>query len=180
MERAAAYQRADLVASRRRHWHIIHLFGSMTRVGMWGTDEASSAVFGYVDLEEWIPAHHPLRKIRLVVNDALSRLDADFNAVWAVFGRHSITSERLIRASLIQFLSSIRSARQLMEKMQVNLLFLGFVGPGIDDAALVPVVFRKNRDPRNGACRAAVRDRNDTSPFARLEPAADARRRQRL
>lgn len=113
---------------------------------MRGTDEASDSLFSYVDLEERIPAYHPLRKIRQVVNDALSSLDADFDAVYVDFGRPSIAPERLIRASLIQILFSIRSERQLMEQMQYNLLFRWFVDFGIDDPVWVPTVFTKNRD----------------------------------
>lgn len=113
---------------------------------MRGTDEASGSLFSYVDLEERIPARHPLRKIRQVVNDALASLDAEFEALYTDFGRPSIAPERLIRASLIQILFSIRSERQLMEQMQYNLLFRWFVGLGIDDAVWVPTVFTKNRD----------------------------------
>ena len=84
-------------------------------------------------MEERIPARHPLRKIRRVVNDALASLDADFDRLYATGGRPSIAPERLIRASLIQILFSVRSERQLMEQMQYNLLFRWFVGLGIDD-----------------------------------------------
>jgi len=113
---------------------------------MRGTDEASGSLFSYVDLEARIPARHPLRKIRQVVNDALASLDADFDELYTDFGRPSIAPERLIRASLIQILFSIRSERQLMEQMQYNLLFRWFVGIGIDDPVWVPTVFTKNRD----------------------------------
>ena len=113
---------------------------------MRGTDEASGSLFSYVDLEARIPARHPLRKIRQVVNDALASLDAEFEALYTDFGRPSIPAERLIRASLIQILFSVRSERQLMEQMQYNLLFRWFVGLGIDDPVWVPTVFTKNRD----------------------------------
>jgi len=113
---------------------------------MRGTDETSGSLFSYVDLEARIPARHPLRKIRQVVNEALASLDAEFEALYTDFGRPSIPPERLIRASLIQILFSIRSERQLMEQMQYNLLFRWFVGLGIDDAVWVPTVFTKNRD----------------------------------
>ncbi|WP_353351916.1 transposase, partial [Aquicoccus sp. SU-CL01552] len=96
--------------------------------------------------EERIPARHPLRKIRQVVNDALASLDAEFEALYTDFGRPSIAPERLIRASLLQILFSVRSERQLMEQMQYNLLFRWFVGLGIDDQVWVPTVFTKNRD----------------------------------
>lgn len=113
---------------------------------MRGTDEASGSLFSYVDLEERIPARHPLRKIRQIVNDALASLDAELDRLYSAEGRPSIASERLIRASLIQILFSIRSERQLMEQMRYNLLFRWFVGLGIDDPVWVPTVFTKNRD----------------------------------
>jgi transposase len=78
---------------------------------MRGTDEASGSLFSYVDLEARIPARHPLRKIRQVVNDALASLDAEFEALYTDFGRPSIAPERLIRANLIQILFSVRSER---------------------------------------------------------------------
>ena len=113
---------------------------------MRGTGETSGSLFSYVDLEDRIPARHPLRKIRQVVNDALASLDADFEGLYVRFGRPSFAPERLIRASLLQILFSIRSERQLMEQMNYNLLFRWFVGLGIDDAVWVPTVFTKNRD----------------------------------
>ncbi|WP_283180193.1 IS5 family transposase [Gemmobacter sp. 24YEA27] len=113
---------------------------------MRGTDETSGSLFSYVDLEDRIPPRHPLRKIRQVVNDALASLDGEFEQLYIGFGRPSIAPERLIRASLIQILYSVRSERQLMEQMQYNLLFRWFVGLGIDDDVWVPTVFTKNRD----------------------------------
>ena len=113
---------------------------------MRGADEVSGVLFSYVDLEARIPARHPLHKIRQVVNDALASLDAEFEALYTDFGRPSIPPERLIRASLLQILFSIRSERQLMEQMDYNLMFRWFVGLGIDDPVWVPTVFTKNRD----------------------------------
>ena len=113
---------------------------------MRGTDATSGSLFSYVDLEERIPAKHPLRKIRQVVNDALASLDSEFVPLYVDFGRPSIAPERLIRASLIQILFSVRSERQLMEQMQYNLMFRWFVGLGIDDPVWVATVFTKNRD----------------------------------
>jgi transposase len=79
---------------------------------MRGTDEASGSLFSYVDLEQRVPDRHPLRLIRRVVNDALASLDAEFAALYTDFGRPSIAPERLIRASLLQLLFSIRSERR--------------------------------------------------------------------
>jgi transposase len=113
---------------------------------MRGSDEQNGALFSYVNLEDRVPARHPLRVIRQIVNGALLRLDAAFADLYAAEGRPSIPPERLLRAVLIQILFSIRSERQLMEQMQYNLLFRWFVGLGIDDPVWVPTVFTKNRD----------------------------------
>ena len=113
---------------------------------MRGTDEMTESLFSYVDVEERIPVRHPLRKVRQIVNEALTSLDAEFDRLYSAEGRPSIAPERLLRASLIQILFSVRSERQLMEQMQYNLLFRWFVGLGIDDPVWVPTVFSKNRD----------------------------------
>jgi transposase len=113
---------------------------------MRGTDETTGSLFSYVDLDERIPVRHPLRKVREIVNDALAGMDAEFDRLYAREGRPSIAPERLLRASLVQILFSVRSERQLMEQMQYNLLFRWFVGLGIDDPVWVPTVFSKNRD----------------------------------
>lgn len=125
---------------------MIHPAEALAGVRMRGTDGVSGSLFSYVDLEARISARHPLRTIRHVVNDALASLDAEFAVLYTDFGRPSIPPERLIRASLIQILFSVRSERQLMEQMQYNLLFRWFVGLGIDDPVWVPTVFTKNRD----------------------------------
>lgn len=113
---------------------------------MRGSDKKTGSLFSYVDLEDRIPAKHPLRLIRRIVNDALAGLDGEFAALYSDEGRPSIAPERLIRASLLQILFSIRSERQLMEQMDYNLMFRWFVGLGIDDAVWVATVFTKNRD----------------------------------
>ena len=113
---------------------------------MRGEDRRTGSMFSYVDIEERVPASHPLRKIREFVNAALAALDGELAKLYSADGRPSIAPERLLRAALIQILFSIRSERQLMEQMQYNLLFRWFVGLGIDDPVWVPTVFSKNRD----------------------------------
>ncbi len=95
-----------------------------------GTDEGTGSLFSYVDLDECIPVRHPLRKVRQIVNEALMSLDAEFDRLYSAEGRPSIAPERLLRASLIQILFSVRSERQPMEQMQYDLLFCWFVGLG--------------------------------------------------
>jgi len=125
---------------------MIPSFPVMMGAKMRGSDERNEVLFSYVSLEDRVPAQHPLRMIRAIVNAALTRLDGAFAKLYAAEGRPSIAPERLLRAVLIQILFSIRSERQLMEQMQYNLLFRWFVGLGIDDPVWVPTVFSKNRD----------------------------------
>ena len=113
---------------------------------MRGSDERSGSLFSYVNLEARVPKGHPLRAIREIANDALSDLSADFEAMYVPFGRPSIPPEKLLRASLLQAFYSIRSERQLMERLEFDLLFRWFVGLGIDDAVWDHSVFSKNRD----------------------------------
>ncbi len=113
---------------------------------MRGSDSQNGSLFSYVNLEERVPARHPLRKIKTVVDAALHDLDAEFAPLYAVDGRPGIAPERLLRAALVQILFSIRSETQLMEQLQYNLLFRWFVGLSIDEPVWVPTVFTKNRD----------------------------------
>src|SRR5580704_10709594 len=113
---------------------------------MRGMDERSGLLFSYVDLEGRVRGSHPLRAIRLIVNEALSVLTARFEALYSPFGRPSIPPEQLLRAMLLQAFYSIRSERQLMERLDFDLSFRWFVGLGIDYAVWDHSTFSKNRD----------------------------------
>ena len=103
-------------------------------------------MYSYVTLSQRIPADHPARRIRELADAALRRMDADFDALYASTGRPSIAPERLLRATLLMVLYSVRSERQLMEQMNYNLLFRWFVGLEMDDAVWDVTVFTKNRE----------------------------------
>jgi transposase len=113
---------------------------------MRGSDVRSGSLFSYVDLEQRVPAKHPLRVIKGIVDDVLTSLDAEFERLYEGTGRQSIAPERLLRASLLQAFYSVRSERQLMEQIDYNLLFRWFVGLGIDDPVWDHSTFSKNRD----------------------------------
>jgi transposase len=113
---------------------------------MRGGDERSGSLFSYVDLEARVGRNHPLRSIRAIVNEALSVLAGEFSALYSPIGRPSIPPEKLLRAMLLQAFYSIRSERQLMERLEFDLLFRWFVGIGVDEAAWDHFVFSKNRD----------------------------------
>jgi transposase len=113
---------------------------------MRGLDERTGSLFSYVDLEARIRPDHPLRAIRAIVNEALAALEGAFAPLYAQVGRPSIPPEKLLRAMLLQAFYSIRSERQLMERLDTDLLFRWFVGLGIDDPAWDHSTFSKNRD----------------------------------
>jgi transposase len=103
-------------------------------------------MFSYLSPEERVPAKHPLRPIRLMVDDALKVLSPAFSRLYSTYGRPSIPPEKWLRALLLQVLYTVRSERMLMEQLEYNLLFRWFVGLNMDEAVWVPTVFTKNRD----------------------------------
>ena len=113
---------------------------------MRGVDNRTGELFSYVDLEVRVPQNHPLRAIRAIVNAALAALEQEFARLYAPIGRPSIPPEKLLRAMLLQVFYSIRSERQLMERLEFDLLFRWFVGIGVDDPAWDHSTFSKNRD----------------------------------
>ena len=113
---------------------------------MRGEDRTSGALFSYVDVEARIPAKHPLRAMRRLTNAALAELDQAFSGLYVGFGRPSIPPERLLRATLLQLLYSIRSERQLVERIEFDMLFRWFVGLKIDEKVFDASTFSKNRD----------------------------------
>ena len=113
---------------------------------MRGGDERQGAMLSYRTMEERIPADHPLRPLRDMVDEALAALSPQFAVLYAPVGRPSIAPERLLRALLLQILFTVRSERQLMEHLEYNLLYRWFVGLGMDEAVWDVTVFTKNRD----------------------------------
>ena len=113
---------------------------------MRGSDAETGSLFSYVSCEARVPADHPLRPIRAIVDEVLEVLSADFEVLYAKTGRPSVAPEKLLRALLLQAFYSIRSERQLMEQLDYNLLFRWFVGLSADAAIWDVTVFTKNRD----------------------------------
>jgi transposase len=109
-------------------------------------DVQQLGMFAYVSVEDRVPADHPIRKLRALVDTILGEMDGVFEARYARLGRPSVPPERLLRASLLQVVYSVRSERLLMEQIDYNLLFRWFVGLNIDDAVWDHSTFSFNRD----------------------------------
>jgi transposase len=113
---------------------------------MRGDDRQPAHLFSYVSAESRVPPDHPLRAVRLLVDDLLQQMSPDFDGLYARVGRPSIPPERLLRALLLQLFYSIRSERLLMEQLDYNILFRWFVGLELDEPIWAVTVFTKNRD----------------------------------
>src|SRR5262250_903113 len=113
---------------------------------MRGDDRQQAGMWSYLSPEQRVPADHPLRPIRAMVDTVLAELSFEFAKLYSPVGRPSIPPEKLLRALLLQVLYSTRSERLLMEELNYNLLFRWFVGLNMDDAVWHPTVYSKNRD----------------------------------
>ena len=112
---------------------------------MRGDERAQGMMFATVVLEDRVPATHPLRALRRLVDPLLRDLSPTFGALYSGTGRPSIPPEQLLRALLLQILYSIRSERQLVEQLEYNLLFRWFVGLDLEASAWHATTFTKNR-----------------------------------
>ncbi len=113
---------------------------------MRGDDRQQAGMWSYLSPEQRVPADHPLRPIRAMVDTILAELSPAFATLYSPVGRPSIPPEKLLRALLLQVLYSTRSERLLMEQLDYNLLFRWFVGLNMDDAVWDATVFTKNRE----------------------------------
>ena len=111
---------------------------------MRGEDAKQEAMFSYISPDQRVPADHPLRPVRRMVDEILQEMSPQFARLYAEVGRPSIAPERLLRALLLQIFYSVRSERLLMEQLDYNLLFRWFVGMEMDEAVWNHAVFSKN------------------------------------
>jgi len=100
-------------------------------------------MFSYISPEARVPKDHPLRPIRIMVDNALVDLAPLFKGMYSRTGRPSTPPEQLLRALLLQILYSIR---RLVEQLEYNLLFRWFVALSMDNKIWDHSIFSKNRD----------------------------------
>lgn len=99
-----------------------------------------------VTTEDFIPANHPIRRIRELTDSVLARLSPQLAAMYSTIGRPSVPPEHLIKGTLLMALYSIRSERQFCERLRYDLLFKWFLGLTITEAAFDATSFTKNRE----------------------------------
>lgn len=112
---------------------------------MRGDAERQSLMLFGVTPDQLVPADHPIRRIKAIVEPALTALSPTFAQMYATGGRPSIPPEHLLKASLLIALYSVRSERQFCERLQYDLLFKWFLDLNITDPAFDASTFSKNR-----------------------------------
>jgi transposase len=119
---------------------------SALKADMRGNQDQQDEVFSYIPLEKRVPRDHPLRRVRVMVDQALQELSSWLDQLYAKAGRPSIPPEQLLRAQILQVLYTIRSERQLMDQIDGNWRYRWFVGLKADDPVWDVTVFTKNRE----------------------------------
>src|SRR5438128_7283875 len=112
---------------------------------MRGSSDRQLAMLSSLSPEDLIPADHPIRRIRKVVEAVLVDLDGEFDAMYAMTGRPSVPPEQLLKASVLMAMYSIRSERAFCERLNYDLLFKWFLDMAIDARAFDATTFSKNR-----------------------------------
>jgi transposase len=112
---------------------------------MRGDEQRQTGFIVMTTLEDVVPADHPLRAIRAMVDAALEAMSPALEALYASGGRPSIAPEYLLRAQLVQILYAIPSERRLVEQLRYNLLLRWFVGLPMDEPVFHVTSFTKNR-----------------------------------
>src|SRR5260221_3026657 len=103
---------------------------------MRGDDDLQEGMFSYISPEKRVPADHPLRPIRKMVDEILKEMSPKFAKLYSDVGRPSIAPERLLRALLLQVFYSVRSERMLIQQLQYNMLFRCVVVMALDETVL--------------------------------------------
>lgn len=102
-------------------------------------------MFFAICVEDRVRADHPLRPIKMMVDEELSRMSRRFDAAYADTGRPGVPPERLLKALLLQSLYSVRSENQLCERIDTDLLFRWFLDMDPAEEMFDATVFTHNR-----------------------------------
>ena len=113
---------------------------------MRGCRDSQVTMLAFIDLESRVPPDHPLRTIKVLADRALEELSPEFDGMYAEDGRPSIPPERLLKASLLIALYSVRSERAFCEELDYHLLFRWFLDMNLIEPSFDATTFTKNRE----------------------------------
>ena len=112
---------------------------------MRGKAKSQVSMVALVSVEGMVPDDHPLRGVKRLADEALKALSPEFEAMYSASGRPSVPPERLLKATLLLALFSVRSERQLCEQIRYNMLFRWFLDMDLSETPFDVTVFTKNR-----------------------------------
>jgi len=113
---------------------------------MRGADTKQSMMFSTVSPDKRVPKNHPLRRIKELADAALGRLSPTFEVMYSAVGRPSIPPERLLKATLLMALYTVRSERLFCEQLDYNIMFRWFLDMNLDEPSFDHSTFAKNRE----------------------------------
>jgi transposase len=113
---------------------------------MRGSETKQASMLCLMSPESVVPSDHPIREIKRLCDSALSTLSPTFDAMYGATGRPSIPPERLLKATLLMALYTIRSERQLCEQLTYNLLFRWFLDMSMVEVPFEHSAFSHNRE----------------------------------
>jgi transposase len=113
---------------------------------MRGTDTKQASMYCLMSPESVVPAGHPIRAIKRLADHVLASLSPTFDAMYAGTGRPSIPPERLLKATVLMALYSVRSERQFCEQLNYNLLFRWFADMDMTEPGWDHSTFTRNRE----------------------------------
>lgn len=117
---------------------------------MRGQLDPQSSMLTYFSPDSRVPPDHPLRRIKADADRVLRSLNSEFERLYASTGRPSIPPERLLKASLLIALYSVRSDRMFCEMLDYNILFRWFLDMSLDERGLDQSAFSRLRTRLSG------------------------------
>ena len=113
---------------------------------MRGKTNPQGSFVSLIDVEALIAPDHPIRRIKVLVDEVLRSMDGHFEEMYVQQGRPSIPPERLLKAKVLQALFTVRSDRQLCARLQTDLMFRWFIDLPLDEAVFDPSTFSQNQE----------------------------------
>src|SRR5216684_2968047 len=112
---------------------------------MRGEERRQRAMLMIMEPGDRVPKEHPLRRVKELADAALTQLSPLFDQMYSEIGRPSIPPERLLKASLLMALYTVRSERMFCEQLDYNLLFRWFLDLNWDEPGFNHSTFSRNR-----------------------------------
>ncbi len=113
---------------------------------MRGRAKQQTTLFSLRTPGERVPKDHPLRKVKTLADEVLRELSPVFDEMYAGSGRSSVPPERLLKATLLMALHTVRSERQFCEQLDYNLLFRWFLDMDLEEKSFDHSTFSVNRE----------------------------------